>query len=375
MIIPLYLLGSYTLAVRVFDFDGAHSAAPGSPLSSATLTNGQEKRLPDRFILCFSTKLSKVDGKNPFVIYGQNNAPWLAFGFWDSGTEVILWAEAQKAWGRFHAVLNPWTHVWKHVCADVDTINGNLSVSLGGEEPIFRRIDKLGTQKPEYISSKLVVGITNSSWDHRSDQFLGSIANINIYSVETNNSVECLSMKSSSKGDIFAWENMIFEMIGNGVIIEEVNLSNNPIQTRQIFLPMMLFWHDAVTYCKNLGNGWMTDISDQDDLNISIDMIQLLGESCKFLWIPVSDETVEGVFRNTNTGNLETYLPWSPSAPKNNDAENYVMLDIDEQEYYDVNANFMRCVTCTLQSTTIFKLKGLCENSYLGKAILLFPLN
>ena len=175
--------------------------------------------------------------------------------------------------------------------------------------------------------------------------------------------------------DLFAWENMIFEMIGNGGIIEEVNLSNNPIQTRQIFLPMMLFWHDAVTYCKNLGNGWMTDISDQDDLNISIDMIQLLGKSCKFLWIPVSDETVEGVFRNTNTGNLETYLPWSPSAPKSNDAENYVMLDIDEQEYYDVNANFMRCVTCTLQSTTIFKLKGLCENSYLGKAILLIPLN
>ena len=120
-ILFLLLIG-HTASVRVLDFTGARSGRPKSSLSSATLISGQELRLPNRFVLCFSTKLSKLDGKSSFVLYGENDKPWLAFSFWSKGTKVALWAEVQTIWTEFHYEdedNEPWTHVWLKVCADV----------------------------------------------------------------------------------------------------------------------------------------------------------------------------------------------------------------------------------------------------------------
>ena len=116
------LLSGHTSSVRVLDFSGARSGGPGSGLSSATLASGQGLRLPHRFIICFCTKLSKLDGKSSFVLYGENDKPWLAFSFWSKGTKVALWAEVQTIWTEFHYEdedNEPWTHVWLKVCADV----------------------------------------------------------------------------------------------------------------------------------------------------------------------------------------------------------------------------------------------------------------
>ena len=93
IILPVLLLSTCVASVRVFDFDASRSAVAGSPLSTATLTNGQEEALPERFILCFSTKLSKLDEKSPFVLNGKNNKPWLAFRFFG----IILWAAQPSA--------------------------------------------------------------------------------------------------------------------------------------------------------------------------------------------------------------------------------------------------------------------------------------
>ena len=148
-ILHIFLLSPCAASVRVFDFGGARSAPPGSPLSSATLINGQEERLTDRFVVCFSTKLTKLDEKSPFVLYGENNAPWLAFSFWSEGTG--LWAELQGKWLNFHILEKPWTHVWIHICADVDTVSGNISVFVEGRKPTTKNSERLKTNRPEYL--------------------------------------------------------------------------------------------------------------------------------------------------------------------------------------------------------------------------------
>ena len=86
-----------TPATVLLDFGPASKAPPGSPLSTATLTNVPVKTVPDRFILCYSSRQDKVDRKSPFVLYGEDDSPWLAFSLWWSVNEVVLWAEVWKS--------------------------------------------------------------------------------------------------------------------------------------------------------------------------------------------------------------------------------------------------------------------------------------
>ena len=94
-ILPFLLLSARTASIKVFNFGGARSSAPDSPLSSATLTNVQEEGLLDRFVVCFSLKMTKIDELSPFILYGENRETWLALSFWDEETGPMLWAEMQ----------------------------------------------------------------------------------------------------------------------------------------------------------------------------------------------------------------------------------------------------------------------------------------
>ena len=363
IILPVLLLSTCVASVRVFDFDATRSAVAGSPLSSATLTNGQEEALPERFILCFSTKLSKLDEKSPFVLNGKNNKPWLAFRFFG----IILWAETQGGFVEYHVLEKPWTHVWKHICADVDTVSGNVSVSLTGREEITKHNEGIKTNKPKYLAGKVVIGICKGkSFGRSTGQFYGSVSNINIHSHKRSVlNHELLKYNPSNNGNILAWKNMVFELKGQGVNIREVDTQNSN-QIHQVLLPVKTDWQDGNQFCKYLGKGRMTEISNKDELNTTRELVKGLIESCAFLWIPVTDECVEGEYRSINSGNTVTYLPWAPTNPSGTSSANYVALNLEDMGYYDLSSRKF-CVSCSMTTTTVFRLRGLCQDSYVGK--------
>jgi hypothetical protein len=131
----LFLMPFAISALRVLDFESTRNSPPGADLTSAVLSSSQGGRLPDRFILCSSTKQGKIDSKSPYLLYGEDDKPWLAFSFWLHDNGLHLWADIQQGlkWLELHSVdEKPWTHVWMHICADVDTTTGTISVSLNG---------------------------------------------------------------------------------------------------------------------------------------------------------------------------------------------------------------------------------------------------
>ena len=156
---PIILNLNTVSSVRVLDFSSAIYAAPYTPFSSAVLTNMTEDNLPHHFILCFSIKQNKIDGKIPFAIYGEDKKPWLAFSFWKSSSGVFLWADVRTGnFTKLHNIEKPWTHVWIHLCAEVDTITGNIIVSLNGGTPIRGREENLMTNKPCSLKDKIIIG-------------------------------------------------------------------------------------------------------------------------------------------------------------------------------------------------------------------------
>ena len=361
------LLSTSTVSLKVFHFDGARSAAPGSPLTSATLTNGQEEGLLDRFVVCFSLKMTKIDELSPFIVYGENKEPWLALSFWDGDQGPMMWAEMQGSWVSFHILEKPWTHVWKHVCADVDTVSGNITVSLMGREAITRSDNTFKSNRPRHLAGNVVIGIDKGkSWENLPLQFFGSVTNINICSANKNKTVEQLSRDACGDGNILAWTNVTFEIEGTGVSIVEIDIESAKA-TRQVLLPLKADWHEGARYCRHLGHGEMAGIANQAELNKTTEIIKGLMKSCRFLWIPVSDNSGEGEYRNTYNGNLETYLPWAPFEPDGETAEYYVSLNVDELKYYDRPFKRSLCVSCAMAFTTLFRLRGRCKDSSMGK--------
>ena len=204
----LLLLSVWTCvsATQVLDFGKTCFADSWSPLSSAVLTNVPEEQLPDRFIICAQIKHTKIDNKSPFVFMGQDKKAWLAFSFWNYEAGVILWEDVQGGkWTKLQLVEKPWTHTWLHLCADVETVTGNLSVSLNGGKPVNVNIPGLAKNKPNFMEGRLQIGLNqDGNLAIENAQFIGSVSNINLFHHTQKYNLKMLSEKPCVDGDYMA---------------------------------------------------------------------------------------------------------------------------------------------------------------------------
>jgi hypothetical protein len=144
----------------------------------------------------------------------------------------------------------------------------------------------------------------------------------------------------------------------------EMKYSN---RNRQIVLPFTSHWHEGEDFCRRLGQGRMTEISNRPELVYTAGLVKTWMKSCIFVWLPVTIESVGGDFKNIYSRDQESYLPWGPQQPDGKNALNVVALKLDDFAYYDYPATNSLCVSCTVATTTVFRLRGLCQNSYMGK--------
>ena len=361
-----FLFSNYTRAGTVLEFYNSRLAPSPFSLSSAVVTKVPKERLPDRFIICSTTKQSKIDGKSPIVIYGQANDPWLAFSFWKSDTGVVLWADVQKgSWGGFHHLATPYTHRWIHMCADVDTGSGNLTVVLDGQAPMTLNLEKLKTKKTEYLEDKIVIGLANTSGPVKNSQFVGSVTNLNIF--HSNKGVQLLSL-SKEKGDFMSWSDVGYEFMGDGITQVNCSIPEDQTEKYNLVLPMLTTWTEADQYCKRLGNGNMTEITNEEELISATDFVVGVMDSCTDLSLPISDAHHEGEYRKIDDGEMATYLPWWDTEPNGGTTENAVVLRLSLFGYFDVTLHTTQvCVSCSLHRTALFNLRGLCKDSTMGR--------
>ena len=186
--------------------------------------------------------------------------------------------------------------------------------------------------------------------------------------------VEKLSIGTGINGDILAWTNAVFEIRGKGVSVGEAEIEKHN-ESHMVVLPVKVDWHEGNRYCKHLGKGEMAEISNKEELKATGKKVKAIMKSCMFLWIPLSDASVEGEFRNTNSGDLETYLPWGMYEPDGETAENYVAMEVDELTFTDHSVKHSLCVSCAIKTTTLFRLRGICKDSYMGKPIQMYKFN
>ena len=353
-------------STRVLDFSLAHSGPPGSPLSSVLITNVPGKSLPLRFIICFSAKQTKIDNKSPFVIYGEDKSAWMAFSMWRYEVGVVLWVDVQGGrWTRLNLVEKPWTHVWLHVCADIDSASGNMTVSLNGGRSLQTTIQNLRNNKPNLVSIEAGLNIEGGDANSTS-QFMGSVTNINIFNPNMSDNYDSMTRLHCLSGDVMDWSNVNLQQSGPNLTIKDYDVACTPEDVYTIILPTTTSWTEADHYCNVLGH--MTQVANEAELN---KIAVLWNESllrCPKIWMPISDEGEEGVFRNTNSGQRAKYIPWAEGQPNGGLDENFVGVFLDKNiSFYDISNTKRCCVSCTLNVTKTVNLRGTCKGTKLGK--------
>merc|ERR1711971_823263 len=320
-----------------------------SALSTVLLKESPKTSLPARFALCFAMKHDKIDGRSPFLLKDSKNMPWLALSIWNQGNQLALWAEiGRKDWKMFPRLDVPWKF-WAHICADIDTVTGNIAVSVDGRPIISKSSEKLETGKPENLEQKLEIGITDSDVTNGGRrQFTGSFSNLNFY----------LHDKSTTSLEELSKEPCKTEGNKREVCAVLPDLY-------KVLLPGKMRWSQANFLCKFSGNGWITDIRNDEDLQRVSSLVRNASDLCPLIWLPLSDQRNGGIWENTNSNSVAKYLRWSEGQPNGLRTQNHAVLDVKSLHFLDFFDEDNHCAYCTLSTNATLNLRGLCKDSYL----------
>ena len=139
------------------------------------------------------------------------------------------------------------------------------------------------------------------------------------------------------------------------------------IERDPVVIPTKIDWIKAENICSKLGDGNITELSNENDVNHAISIFDKMNTSCEYVWTPYVDEQVDGHFISSVTGKLLEDLEWEENQPNGGVYENNLAINIKSKLYNDLHATFQHCTACDLYKTTTFSLMGVCKDSYFGK--------
>ena len=321
--------------------------------------------LPKTFTACVSYKETRIDKEGSFTIYGESNTPWISLSTWDYANEIAMWLIIGSEWLKVRTIPSHWINFWTHVCINVDTQSGNISLSINGEQPLLFKSTEIEKEKPSNLKGKLYIGLCTDRLNGER-QFFGEVSNINIFSTHQSNVSTMSSNLCTLVGDIVNSESM-WDVQGQVLSRYQENWAvcdNN--KTYTVAITARLNWNEANKACNKLGGGVLKEPKNSLEIESIVSNFNEMNSSCDWIWTPLFDEEVEGQFKSSITGKIATFLPWDLEQPNGYETENHIAINVKAKLYNDLTKFINICAACDVKRTTVFYLFGVCEHSYFG---------
>ena len=349
------------LLIRNFIFDSSLE----TNISHVMLKTGTH--LPQIFTICSSFKEDKINKRSFFTIYGDSNNPWITLSNWVYLNKITMWLKLNTDWFRIRAIPLYWINSWIHVCISFNSLLESIFVSVNGEPMISVVQVDINLEKPKDLQGKLFLGLSDTNWQGPK-QYCGQVANFNIFSVDKTEPITMMSANPCGyKGDIINNDSQ-WDQVGMVTenLKDESDVCNNN-QEYTVAIPTIMNWIKAEEICSKLGHGNITEAKTERDLHKTISLFLNMNSSCEYVWTPLVDEDIEGLFKSTVTKHLAIYLPWGDDQPGGGVDENNVAINIADKSYNDFPKSERHCAACNLLKTTEFLLIGVCQDTYFGK--------
>ena len=112
----------------------------------------------------------------------------------------------------------------------------------------------------------------------------------------------------------------------------------------------------------------MVELKNIEVMEYTLTLFENQNHSCEYFWTPLTDEKVEGQYKNINTGASASYLPWANRFPVEFNKQSNVILKLESKDYLNIIGKRKNtCTACDIPTTATFSLIGVCKDTYLGK--------
>ena len=290
--------------LKVFEFDSSQNSA----FSKASLESSFS--LSEGFTMCGSFKQKTVTNQGFLTVYGGDEKPFLSISSWYAKGEIIVWLYVTGTWKLIAQLEAYWITLWSHICITLYLTKGEVDVFLNDFRPVTLTDFNLKKNIPKDLKGNLFIGIADDTSGLR--QFEGKVANLVLIDEKEDiqSMVKNLCDSHSQDGKtILSWN-----FTGN---IEQYNSQSwevcNQNKTYIVANGAGMNFEDAFRTCSRIWSGVMTLPNSRQHLNSLMSVFK--GGHCKRVWIPISDEEVEGSFKSVEDGKLVSYLPWASSEP------------------------------------------------------------
>ena len=358
----MFMMCGSVKAVMVFSFP----SSPTGNLSYTILNSQHDKNMPEVFLICVSHRETHIDGKSFLTILGETKAPWISLSIWQIDEIANLFLKKSKTWYHITELEPHWLNFWIHTSLLVDSIKENIHIELNRDLSFDIDIEKLDKGRPEKFSGHLYLGLSvqdEGVWQ----QFKGSVANLRIIDMTE------VNVKTNENHCSTADEEKDWEIRGlTQELSEDLELAEEISTSYRIIIPAITDLMQGYGLCKKLF-GKMSLAKDEKELAFILKMFEKIESPCNSIWTPITDKTIEGEFRDMETGVMVKYLPWDSSEgePQNSTRKYSVVLSTLTGKYNtfpDVSDDYRQvCTACDLKRNKTFSMIGTCETSYLGK--------
>ena len=349
-------------AFPVFSFDGFfdHSETP----SFASFVG--DVKLPNNFIVCSSSKEATFNEDGLYTILGEESKAWLTLTIlprWGKVWATVYWD------GGFYRhtggdLENPKLDHWYHICLKVDLSKTEIEFALNGVV-LGNAVGENITNIPSKLKMNIGVGQDNK-------QFHGSVANIQVFE---EGDIKEISEEPCRKreGTLLPWNPQLWKVVGLHWLLKEEyeEMVCYPYERYNLAIPSMITLDEGYPICKEKLNNSLIPYPENHStfLKYVAWYKNTTGGVCSSVWTPLSDKNHEGFFFNMNNNSSVQYPFWDKSRPNGGKNENYVVIVIRTAALNDVDQNRLSCSTCSLSSSLILQLDGVCESSFIGNNI------
>ena len=293
------------LGTRIFTF--SEDTSENSNVSSATLNNAIIEPLPNHFVICSSHKQQDLTPNTIYVLYEDSEflKPWFSIGVWYRSSHV-LWANVKfNHFYRLTTVPQESFLSWVHICVEIDTIASTIRTSINGGavSTVYDTKDLSPVPKLH-----LRLGIVHQSYDKEQQlPFIGSVANINIYNLESGVCDNFLPLFSGSackmveESVYLAWSKTQWNIEGMAVKVDDVDEKIVCSKSKVLNFRIPMLWNkiEATDECRRYGHAIISKPPQNNVSNLENDNIKTYGElykQCEYFWTSYTDEYLEGTF-------------------------------------------------------------------------------
>ncbi|XP_071530506.1 uncharacterized protein [Panulirus ornatus] len=295
------------------------------------------------------------------ISYKASNSNADPFYFGNTGEHFDSWFDNQEQRG-----LPPWDihpEVWRHVC---HVFSYNAYTLYWEGQMVFR--GPLKGSWPCQMNGTLVFGQEQDSLGGSFDRhqvFRGDLTQVSLWNQElTAAQVRAMAAcLDPGRGNVFSTDTADLEVVGAQDSWQDLSTLCQRHQHNVVF-PEERNLQESRGLCHRLNASLVVPASDFDNERLRTHLA-LFEDVCVptaswKLWLGITDELEDGVWRDFDTSERVGYLHFSPV----NAGSSYICASMKADGFWDGDrCTSKRCAACHLERTDFLYLRGLCFDS------------